>query len=1377
MIAVFLCASCLYAQNIAFQKTVTVSSVQAIGTPGEAATDGIAGSRWASEQGIDPQWLSIDLGSVVPISRVRILWEAAYAKNYELQVSTNGNTWSSLRTITNNTSVDNNITGLNGSGRYLRIWGTARGTVWGYSIYEVEVYKGASDTNARPVANAGADKSVTLPLNRITLTGASSDTDGFVTSYAWTQVSGPSTAVLADAGTTNLTASNLIAGNYVFRLTVTDNAGMTGTDDVTVTVTQGTASANLALGHDVVVSSTENGGTPGNAAVDGDGTTRWSSAGTDSEWLYVDLGTTRTFSRVKIQWETAYGKDYLIQTSTSASGPWQTIREVHGNSDLLNDHQGLSGNGRYLRIFGLLRGTGYGYSIYELEVYEASPNQPVTIPLASAYVQYMELNFSPAAQGNVSSWKLQNTDGNTTISYSAGTMLTLKVEDYRGQDSIEVFTTNRRGETMIATNHKSFTTMVYPGMAIGIRFVKNDGGGGPVNNAPVANAGSNKTITLPVNCVSLDGSRSFSPNSTIATYAWSQVSGPNMAALTGAATAQLSACALVAGTYTFRLAVTNAAGVLATDDVKITVLPAEVFDFSLISPAVGSMLTTTRKPVFTWNAVSGATRYDIYVNISRTDYDWHASGNFLDRYTKVGQSTQPTFTMPTELTDRWTYKWYVIAATPGGDKKSNKLQFSVYIPTLEQQSDAINIVNGARDLNKNGSIEPYEDWRQPIETRINDLMSRLTLEEKYKQCFYADNQPLDGFSFSYGVESGMRELQFNAAGTRLGIPIAFAGDKIHGWKTIFPTELGLAATRDMDLVYRSGNLQRKEHKFFGFTGTLAPLAEVDTKVLYPRFQEGAGENADEAAAIARALIVGMQGGPEINPHSMLITLKHWPGQGAGGESVLQYDATTIKYHMRPWQAVVEANAASVMPGYNNAPFLDPSGKGANSSKLIIDYLRDDIGFKGFIVTDWLAANTAQSVESMGAGIDVMGGAPSANTDVSQLVAGIGLDRLNEAVRRVLDMKFRLGLFENPYGDATEAWTNEAHHAIALEGARKSITLLKNNGVLPLKVNAGETIIVGGPNATWVNQDADPNVIWQSIYYSNPQAKNYLKAFQDRAAGTGANVVLNDASTAKVAVVVIGEKSYTHGTEWEDKNPVIPDAQLNIIKGFRNRGIKVVTVVITPRPYVLSDVINNSDAVMLVYRGGNGIAQATAELSYGDYNPAGKLPFQLPRSVDQIGTDNVNNQKEHWELPYDLGATDAQRIQIRAAIEADQAVPTTYGDPLYAYGYGILNFTTINAVASTVAETAVTTETQVHNMELYPNPASDQIALQYSLKQSSRVSVSISHALGGKQAVVLQAQRAEGSNRDAIDISSLSKGVYIIRLETTEGVSILKFMKQ
>ena len=377
--------------------------------------------------------------------------------------------------------------------------------------------------------------------------------------------------------------------------------------------------------------------------------------------------------------------------------------------------------------------------------------------------------------------------------------------------------------------------------------------------------------------------------------------------------------------------------------------------------------------------------------------------------------------------------------------------------------------------------------------------------------------------------------------------------------------------------------------------------------------------------------------------------------------------------MKPWLAAVDDNASSVMPGYNHCPFLDPSNAGANASKKIIDYLRKDIKFQGFVVTDWLGANTKQSAESLGAGIDVMGGAPSSKTDVNQLIQAIGIDRINEACRRILDIKIRLGMFENPYADPTCTWTKEDHHAIALKAAKESITLLKNDGILPLKLQANDEIAVAGPRASWTNKDNDPNVIWQSIYYDDPQAKTYVQAITERGAKDGLKVSANNGTAPKVAVVVIGEKSYTHGTEWPDKNPNIPADQVAIIQKFHDSGVKVITVIISPRPYVITPLLDISDAIMLVYRGGTGIGQATAACIFGDYPPTGRLPFQLPKSDAQIGTDKLESAKEKWDLPYDIGATDAERAKIRDYIDKGEHVPPIFGDPLFQYGFGLQGF--------------------------------------------------------------------------------------------------------
>jgi beta-glucosidase-like glycosyl hydrolase len=937
--------------------------------------------------------------------------------------------------------------------------------------------------------------------------------------------------------------------------------------------------------------------------------------------------------------------------------------------------------------------------------YTFKKQPPVPVTISVPYVQYLALKLSPAdtlgkdrtykqADGlvltspgsdNATRLTVQNAAYNADLVYYEGVSLTMEMLDFRGNYDVHFWALPEQGTDTI--KGQPLSANVYRGMVVHVELTEKVFTG---NLPPTANAGADQTIYAPATGVTLDGSGSADAGGEIVSYRWEQLSGPSVAAIESPNAAATQVGNLALGDYRFRLVVTDDSAVTSSDNVLVQVRPPEQVDFLLSSPADSGMITATRRPTLTWSACEGATAYEVYLNISRNDYEWYAPGNLLDRYTKVGEAATNAFTLPSDLPDRWTYKWYVVATTPQGKKFSDRRRFGLYIPALEEENDGVEIVSACRDMNKNGAIEPFEDWRLTPEQRLEDLMVRLTRDEKIAQLFYGGNDApyTDGFAFSYGVEGGMREVQRQAAQTRMGIPVAFFGDKVHGWKTIYPTQLGLAATRDPNLAYLCGNLHRVEQKGFGFTGTLAPLAEVDTKVLYPRFQEGNGENADEASAMVRAMVCGMQGGPEINPHSMVTTVKHWPSQGAGGESALQYDAATIGYHLKPWLAAVEANAASVMPGYNTAPYLDPTGKGANSSKPIIDYLRNNVGFQGFVITDWLAANTAQSIESISVGVNVLGGAPSAPTDFDELVAAVGMEKIDESVRRVLNVKIRTGMFENPYADATCTWTSEAHHAIALEAARKSITLIKNNGILPLHLPEDSKIAVGGARAVWLNEQGehsqinDPNVIWQSIYYDNPQAKTYLQAIADRAAQSsvetenhtasapngGANLPIG--SQTKVAVVVIGENAYTHGTEWEDKNPNIPEAQMQAIRTFKEAGLKVITLVILPRPYVLTEVVEISDAVMLLYRGGNGIAQAAAECIFGDFSPSGKLPFQLPRSQDQVGTDNENNQLERWELPYDVGASETERALIRSAMENDLPVAPIYGDPLFQYGFGL-----------------------------------------------------------------------------------------------------------
>lgn len=277
------------AENIALNKSVTVSSIEDNTLTGPNAVDGNGSTRWASAEAIDPQWITVDLGNTYSINRIKINWEAAYGKNFLVQVSTDNSNWTTLRDVQNNTSLSNDYTGLTGTGRYVRVYGTARGTAYGYSIYDLEVY-----------------------------------------------------------------------GTLV------------------------SAATNIALNKNVTVSSIEGSGFEGNYAVDGNTATRWSATlYVDPQWITVDLGSSYNISRIKFVWEAAYAKDYLVQVS-SDNANWTTVKNITGNTSLTNDYTGLSATGRFVRMYGTARGSAYGYSIYELEVYGTASTRIVTTTAAAA---------------------------------------------------------------------------------------------------------------------------------------------------------------------------------------------------------------------------------------------------------------------------------------------------------------------------------------------------------------------------------------------------------------------------------------------------------------------------------------------------------------------------------------------------------------------------------------------------------------------------------------------------------------------------------------------------------------------------------------------------------------------------------------------------------------------------------------------------------------------------------------------------------------------------------------------------------------------------------------------------------------------------------
>lgn len=300
--------------NVALNKAATCSSTENAGTACAAAVDGNTGTRWASAFS-DPQWIQVDLGATYALSSVTLRWETAAGKNFQIQGSGNGTTWTTLATVTNGTGGNQTLT-VTGSYRYVRMYGTARTTGYGYSLWELEIYGDVPTTPTTPVPTTPA----------------------------------PST--------------------------------------------------NIALNKATSCSSIENAGTPCAGAVDGNATaTRWASAFADPQWLQVDFGGTQTINRVVLKWEAAYGKAYQIQISNDAAN-WTTLFTTT-TGDGGTDDLAISGTGRYLRMYGTVRATGYGYSLYEIEAYNSGPVTvtpsitPSITPSPAVCAQPANPNFGP----------------------------------------------------------------------------------------------------------------------------------------------------------------------------------------------------------------------------------------------------------------------------------------------------------------------------------------------------------------------------------------------------------------------------------------------------------------------------------------------------------------------------------------------------------------------------------------------------------------------------------------------------------------------------------------------------------------------------------------------------------------------------------------------------------------------------------------------------------------------------------------------------------------------------------------------------------------------------------------------------------------------
>ena len=600
------------------------------------------------------------------------------------------------------------------------------------------------------------------------------------------------------------------------------------------------------------------------------------------------------------------------------------------------------------------------------------------------------------------------------------------------------------------------------------------------------------------------------------------------------------------------------------------------------------------------------------------------------------------------------------------------------------------------DLNGNGELDVYEDWRQDAQTRANDLVSQMTAREKIAQMQHPTYLPrADGSIPSYlekwcktegvgmllirelnsveAAATSMNTIQEFAEGSRLGIPVLVSMDSVHGLSyvtgaTVTPHNLAMAATRNEELVVKLAEIAREEHIAIGVRMTLSPEADIASEPRWGRVMETFGEDPNLVTRMVTAQVIAFQNGADgLNTGSIVACMKHFPGAGPQMDgkdtSPIISSEEMMRIHLKPYYAALEVNIASIMPYYSVPLALDMENSAIGSKATLQDLLRSEMGFEGIIQTDWgmiwaiqeaLGTMTGEEVSDEEAiligvtqsRVDGIGGESIRLIDYMEEYTVDGkIDEaiLTAAAARIVKVKFEMGVFENPYCDVEHAVSfvgNEESQALSLQAAREAMTLLKNDGILPLDASATQTILVAGPRAGdmdslvggWSSSQKGLSIAEALAEYAGENTKVIYEADHLERIG-------QLAEEADLIIVSVGEPSYQHDPPWGYDTLEITPSQQEILEVAKASGKPIVTVMTGGRPYILTWCDENTNAVLAAYYPGSQGGIAIAETLYGINNPTGKTPVQFPRDMQ-----SVNNQQ--GDVSFDLE------------------------NPLYDYGWGL-----------------------------------------------------------------------------------------------------------
>ena len=552
---------------------------------------------------------------------------------------------------------------------------------------------------------------------------------------------------------------------------------------------------------------------------------------------------------------------------------------------------------------------------------------------------------------------------------------------------------------------------------------------------------------------------------------------------------------------------------------------------------------------------------------------------------------------------------------------------------------------------------------------IDELLAQMTLEEKVGQMTQVSRVELHGAEvreiYLGSVLNGGNDLlspntpsswadaidrlQMQALGTRLGIPMIYGVDAVHGHaevrgSTVFPHIIGLGATRNPELAEKVGRIAALEIAATGIRWTFAPCIAVPRDERWGRTYEGFGETPELASMFAPAVVKGLQGEKLGSPDSVIACAKHFVSDGGTDKGSDQGDAKISEQELRAihlpgYAAAVKAGVGSVMVSYSAW-----NGQRLHGQKyLITDVLKGELGFQGFVVSDWegieqMSTSYKENVQNaINAGVDMAMTAKNYRQfirTVKSLVNSnrISMSRIDDAVRRILRVKAAAGVWEHPMANRQLAaeFGSPEHRAVARDAVRQSMVVLKNDkNILPLKKTA--MVGVTGSKANDMgSQCGGWTVGWQGTTGAVTPGTTIQRAIERAVAGKGS---VSSPRDSDVVVVVVGETPYAESAG-DSKDIKLSGSDRGAIESARKSGKPVVTVLITGRPLLVDEWLPFTDALVVAWLPGTE-GDGVADVLFGDYKPTGKLPHSFPRSLDQVPI-NQGDAKYDPLFPYGFG---------------------------------------------------------------------------------------------------------------------------------------------